>query len=98
MAVDRIVGEQLLAKLQRHAGVALAAVPVRMIFGELAELRNLIRFSLQLLQAHDVGLLAIQPLPELGSAGADAVDVPGSDFHTTASREVDACELFEFVE
>src|SRR5439155_19070556 len=44
-------------------------------------LGNLRKLGLQLLQAHDVGLVALHPLAKLRLARADAVDVPGGDFH-----------------
>src|ERR1041385_6802234 len=70
----------------RHAGIALAAVPVRMILGELAFLRDLRRLGLQFLQAHHVRSLALEPLSDLGGAGPDPVHIPGGDFHAVEYR------------
>src|SRR5256712_6130696 len=42
---------------------------------------DLRRGGLQLLQADDVGPIALQPLAQLRGAGANAVHVPGRDFH-----------------
>src|SRR5207247_2052625 len=66
MTVYGIAGEQLLANQERHARIALAAMPVRMILREPALLRDLRRLGLQFLQAHHVRPLAPQPLPHLG--------------------------------
>ena len=73
--------EQALADVKRHAGVGAVPVPVRVVVLELHLLRNLRRLSLQLLQAHDVRPVALHPLAKLRLARADAVDVPGGDFH-----------------
>src|SRR2546421_301944 len=81
MTVYEIGGEQVLANQQRHARIALAAMPVRVILREPALLRDLCRLGFQFLQAHHVRPLAPQPLPHLGRAGADAVHIPGGDFH-----------------
>ena len=43
--------------------------------------RQLIERRLDFLQADDIGLLGGEPVEQLALAGADAVDVPGSDFH-----------------
>ncbi|MNC88251.1 hypothetical protein D3C83_40500 [compost metagenome] len=56
-------------------------MPVDVIVLELALLRNLREFRLQFLQADDVRLVAREPFAKLRLAGADAVDVPGRDFH-----------------
>jgi hypothetical protein len=55
-----------------------------MILVDLAQLRELTPLGLQLLQAHDVRPLALQPFPELGCTGAYAIDVPGGDFHASS--------------
>src|SRR5258708_16885526 len=73
--------EQALADVKRHAGVGAKHVPVGAVVLELDLLGNLRGFRLQLLQAHDVGTLALHPLAKLSLARADAVDVPGGDFH-----------------
>ena len=67
--------------MQRHAGVAAGAVPERVVVGELAALGHLVGPRLDLLQAHDVRPVALQPVAELRLAGANAVDVPGGDLH-----------------
>src|SRR6266545_874369 len=84
MTVYGIGGDQLLANLQRHARIALAAMPVRVIVREPALLRDLRRLGFQFLQAHHVRPIAPQPFPHLGRAGPDAVDIPGGDFHALA--------------
>src|SRR5437764_10344138 len=88
MTVYEIAGEQVLANQQRHARIALAAMPVRMILREPALLRDLRRLGLQFLQAHHVRPLAPQPLPHLGRAGPDAVDIPGRDSHPWRARRI----------
>src|SRR6185295_15969313 len=66
---------------QRNAGIPACAVPERVVVGELAAVRHLVGPCLDLLQAHDVGSVAFQPVAELRLAGANAVDVPGGDLH-----------------
>src|SRR6185295_10273202 len=66
---------------QRNAGIPACAVPERVVVGELAAVRHLVGPRLDLLQAHDVGSVAFQPVAELRLAGANAVDVPGGDLH-----------------
>src|SRR6266566_3179000 len=63
-------------------------MPVRMILREPALLRYLRQLGLQFLQAHHVRPLALQPLPHLGRAGPDAVDIPGGDFHAWRARRI----------
>src|SRR5690349_21141556 len=77
----RIGGDQVPANQKRHARIALAAVPVRVILDEVARLRDLRAFGLQFLQTFDVRPLALEPLPHLGRTRPDAVDIPGGDFH-----------------
>src|SRR5687768_16509036 len=86
MAVHRFRAKQLLAEHERHPGVRLEAVPVRMVVGRLALLGNLTLLGLELLQAHDVGPLALEPLLNLRGTRANAVDVPGGDLHADACR------------
>src|SRR5690349_9856430 len=81
MTEDRIRGDQVPPNQQGHARIALPAVPVRVILGEVAHLRDLCRFGLQFLQTYHVRSLALEPLPHLGRTRADAVDIPGGDFH-----------------
>src|SRR5438445_11366910 len=88
MTVYGIAGEQLLTDQERSARIALAGMPVRMILREPALLRDLRRLGLQFLQAHHVRPLAPQPLPHLGRAGPDAVDIPGGDFHAARARRI----------
>ena len=89
MAERRLGIEQALPDVQRHARVGAQAVPVDVIVRELAALGDLRGLRLQLLQAHDVGPVALQPLAELRLARADAVDVPGGNFHIAANRNSD---------
>src|SRR5205814_4147377 len=84
MAELRLGAEQRLAKMERHAGVGAATVPVHIVVGETAPCGYLSGLGLQLLQAHDVGLVALEPIAELSLARADAVDVPGGDLHETS--------------
>src|SRR5437660_7820652 len=63
-------------------------MPVRMIVREPALLRYLRQLGLQFLQAHHVRPLALQPLPHLGRAGPDPVDIPGGDFHAWRARRI----------
>src|SRR5207237_3315554 len=73
--------EQALPDVQRHAGVGAKAVPISVVVLELHLLGNLPSLRLQLLQAHHVRAVALHPLAQLHLARADAVDVPGGDFH-----------------
>ena len=73
--------QELATNVQRDARIAAAAVPERVVVGELAALRHLIGTGLDLLQAHDVGAVARKPVAELRFPRADSVDVPGSDLH-----------------
>ena len=67
---DRDTVEALLA-------VGLDIVAQRLDLGA----RELLVDRLDLLQADDVGRALGQPVGEVADAGADAVDVPGDDFH-----------------
>src|SRR5262245_44887044 len=89
------------ADVQRDARVALRAVPVAPVPLELAEPDgNLIGRRLDLLQAHDVGPLALDPVLQLSLTRADTVDVPCPDFDhnsdsscgTGLATECDAAE------
>src|SRR5207245_5255981 len=73
--------EPALADVNLHAGVGAKAVPVRLLVLQFDLLGNLRRLRLQLLQAHDVWPVALHPFAQLRLACADAVDVPGGDFH-----------------
>src|SRR6266702_4111961 len=75
--------EQLATKVQRYAGIAAAAVPEGVVIGKLAAVRHLIGARLDLLQAHDVRPVALEPVAELRLARADSVDVPRGDLHGT---------------
>jgi len=83
----RIAGDELPANLQRHARIALTAVPVRVILGELAFVRDLRRLGLQFLETHHVRSLALEPLSDLGGTRPDAVHIPGGDFHAVDYRD-----------
>jgi len=76
------------ADVQRHAGVPTQAVPVHVVVRELASLRDLPGLGLELLQAYDVGTVAVQPVAELRLARANAVDVPGRDFQVRLRASV----------
>src|SRR5436305_15182102 len=56
----RIAGDELAANLQRHARIALTAVPVRVILGELAFVLDLRCFGLLFLESHHARTLALQ--------------------------------------
>src|SRR5712692_6558453 len=77
--------EQALPDVQGHAGVGAKAVPISVVVPELDLLGNLRGLRLQLLQAHHVRVVALHPLAQLHLARADAVDVPGGDFHRGGS-------------
>ena len=64
-------------------------MPEHVVILELALGRDLGRLGLQLLEADDVGPVARQPFAELGLARADAVHVPGCDFHATILEVLD---------
>ena len=83
----RIAGDELPANLQRHARIALTAVPARVILGELAFVRDLRRLGLQFLETHHVRSLALEPLSDLGGTRPDAVHIPGGDFHAVDYRD-----------
>jgi hypothetical protein len=73
--------ETVLADMERHAGIRAHAVPEHVVVLELALRRHLRGLRLELLQAYDVRTVARQPLAKLRLARADAIDVPGRDFH-----------------
>ena len=79
---ERRLGEAL-PHVQRDAriGAQRRAVPIDVICVGLALLGHLLDARLQLLQAEDIGLLALEELAHLRRAGADAVHVPGRDLH-----------------
>src|SRR5256885_15994491 len=56
-----------------------------MVARKLAFVGDLRRLGLQLLQAHHVRAFALQPLAELRRSCANAVDVPGRDFHSCSA-------------
>ncbi len=81
MAEDGIDREQILPDVQGHARIPLQGVPVGVValdFGFGGDLRGR---CLQLLEAHHIRPVTRQPLGQLGRPGADAVHVPGGDFH-----------------
>src|SRR5690606_31368031 len=85
--VERRVAEhglrrrQVLVDHERDARVRLESVPVRVVVVTPALLRHLRGLGLQLLEAHDVGPVALEPLADLRGARTDPVHVPGSDLH-----------------
>jgi hypothetical protein len=73
-------GDAGVALLLAPVPLAVAAVRVEDLGGEL------IGLGLGLLEADDVGLLALEPLAEaLLPGGADAVDVPADELQATTS-------------
>ena len=77
------------ARAARRRSRPLRAVPVVPVAEHLEERRgHLVGRGLDLLQAHDVGLIARDPVAHLRLARADAVDVPGGD--RQASRRDEA--------
>src|SRR5262245_23953008 len=88
MIEDGALGERRPANVQTHAGVAFGSVPVTPVALDLAEpQRQLIHRGLDLLQAEDVRLLAIDERLQLRLSSADAVDIPGCNLHTAASPD-----------
>ena len=76
------VGKRRGPDVQRDARVPLPAVPVARISFEVADPdRKLVERRLDLLQAEDIRLFALQKLLKLGLPRADPVYVPGGDFH-----------------
>ena len=64
------------------AGVALEAVPVAPVFGVFAQgLGDVFAGGFGFLEADEVGRFAGEPRGDLFLPGADAIDVPGGDFH-----------------
>src|SRR6266542_6926635 len=86
----RIGVEQVPAHMQGHAGITSAAVPVRVVVGELAALGTLRRLRLDLLQADDIRLVALEPVADLRLPRANAVDVPGRNLHRGACHRFSA--------
>ena len=86
MAEHGIERVQILAHVERHARVSLQRVPIHVIIFDLAFGGDLRRRGLQLLEAHDVGPIALQPLAQLSGARANAIDVPRRDFHVRIIR------------
>ena len=80
-------GQRSRRTCKRDARVALAAVPVAPVALELEEQqRHLVEAGLDLLQADDVGPVALDPVEQLRLPRADAVDVPGRDLHEVPSE------------
>src|SRR6476646_11305097 len=78
----RALRDRGLSHVQRDAGVALRAMPVAPVALDLAQPHGqLVHGRLDLLEAEDVGLLPVDEFLELRLASANAVDVPGCDFH-----------------
>src|SRR5262249_9486211 len=87
MLESRPLREGRLANVEADAGVALLAVPVAPVAFHLAEHRgDLVGGRLDLLEAYDVGVVPLDPRSDLGFAGANPVDVPGSDLHSCERR------------
>src|SRR4029077_10397441 len=65
-----------------HARVPLGTVPVAPVPLQLAQPHgDLIQRRLDLLQAHDVGLFALDPFLQLRLTSSDTVDIPRRDLH-----------------
>jgi hypothetical protein len=76
---EQNLGSEVLVHVERNPGIGPQAVPEDVVVGKLALLGDLRGLGLQLLQAENVRTLLLEPLAELRRAGADAIDVPGSD-------------------
>src|SRR5690606_11228214 len=79
---------QVLADHERDARVRLEAVPVRVVVVVPALLRDLVGLRLQLLEAHDVRSVTLEPLADLRGPCADSIHVPGSDLHSVGGLAV----------
>ena len=88
MGVNRLAGKHLLPEPQGHTRIALAAVPEGVIVLPLDDVRNLDQLGLELLQADDVGALALEPFLNLRDARANTVDIPGGDLHYRSSPRI----------
>jgi hypothetical protein len=78
---------EVFAHQQRHARIALQAMPETPVAGEFKQTgRNLLARRLGFLQTDDVGLLAFDPCQHLLVSRADTVDVPSGDFHGKGIR------------
>src|SRR5205814_2564967 len=72
--------KRALAQVQGDARVAFVPVPEAPVPRKVAERdRNVLRRGLDLLEADDVGRLALDPFQDFGRPGADPVHVPGGD-------------------
>jgi hypothetical protein len=81
--VFREQGDAVEAFLAEHGG-AVAQIRQR-------ARREALVHRLDFLQAHDVGLAFLEPGGEAVDAGADAVDIPGGDFHEGAHAKMGCC-------
>src|SRR5690348_13009832 len=75
------LARQRFADVKGNPGVRAHAMPERMVVLEHALLGDLRRLGLELLQAHDVRPVALEPFAHLRGPGADAVDVPRRNLH-----------------
>ena len=77
----RLILEGFAADVQPDSGIGALAVPVAAVALELADGRRDLRLrGFNLLEADDIGLLALDPFAELRFARANAVHIPGGDF------------------
>ena len=82
-----LIGKRVAPDVQPDARVRAVAVPVTPVALHLAERgRNLRGRGLDLLEADDVGVVAVQPLQELRLARANPIDVPGGDLERQSLR------------
>src|SRR6478609_7586760 len=82
MREARSLRRECLTHVERHAGIALLAVPVAPVTLHLAESRrNLVGRGLDLLEAENIRALALDEFLQLRLTSANAVHVPGGDFH-----------------
>src|SRR4051812_32027159 len=93
MREERHLGECGFLHMQRHAGVRPQPVPVDVVVRVRAGGGHLPRLRFQLLQAHHIGSVALQPLAELRRARADAVHVPGGDLHSSPRTMCAPCTI-----
>src|SRR5688572_4952577 len=83
MAENRLFRKRFRIDVERDARIRLHPVPERVVTRDLALLRDLRGLGFQLLQAHHVRALPLEPLAELRLARANAVDIPSGDLHAS---------------
>jgi hypothetical protein len=88
MGKPRLVGKRVAADMEPDAGVGFGAVPVASVALQFTNRTgNLSRRGFELLKAHDIGLLALNPFENLRLPRADSIHVPGGDFQERHDRK-----------